>query len=458
MSTADARLIGTAGPDIDSSAVTPSSSDSYLRQGIVKAVVHAGASGKGVIGAVNVHEAEDANVQTQTRQDRSKEAAEKKNVSAQTMLVVGAVVDPSKAASVIKGSWHVSASDGSCETASCSTRDEMKDGCAGTKGKLQLSVEEAKDSAVGAATNSDGPTGVEQSAAAQSAAEVFVAGVEPSTFPALSGLPLIIVNSGDQLETSNAMPKGSTSVDVAEDFPSVDGLSEAKSLAGVALGISTHGVANGVQIALNPQGDPSKSGGGLVTPRPTDGAATLAPLQPIAHPVATPWPSAPTAAGTTHATKAQILPTATSLASADVVGVSPINSAKLIQTLGESEMHVGMHSAEFGDISIRTSLSQQRMVTQISLDHNDLSQAISSHLSTMQAKLGEEYGLHASIEINNQGVPLSGGHRDSPQSDQQRCAPSSGAEVSVSGGGSESTSSVVAMTSADSGHGLDIRV
>ena len=35
-------------------------------------------------------------------------------------------------------------------------------------------------------------------------------------------------------------------------------------------------------------------------------------------------------------------------------------------------MRVGMHSTEFGDISIRTTLSQQQMLAQISLDHSDL--------------------------------------------------------------------------------------
>jgi hypothetical protein len=142
----------------------------------------------------------------------------------------------------------------------------------------------------------------------------------------------------------------------------------------------------------------------------------------------------------------------------DAVPASGINSAKLVQTMGETEMRVGMHSVEFGDISIRTSLSQQQMVTQISLDHNDLSQAISSHLSTVQAKLGEEYGLHASIEINNQGTPLSGGQGNSqPRGRQQPGRSGSGVDagpVELS----ESISSVVAATSVGRTHGLDITV
>src|SRR5580658_3065506 len=83
-----------------------------------------------------------------------------------------------------------------------------------------------------------------------------------------------------------------------------------------------------------------------------------------------------------------------------------------------------MHSSEFGDISIRTSVSQQQMLAQISLDHSELSQAISDHISAVQSKLGSDYGLHASIEINNHGSSLSHGSEQSSQRDQKAFASS----------------------------------
>jgi len=82
---------------------------------------------------------------------------------------------------------------------------------------------------------------------------------------------------------------------------------------------------------------------------------------------------------------------------------SGINSAKLMQTMSGTEMRVGLHSSEFGDISIHTSISQQQMLTQISLDHGDLGQVIAAHIAPMQAKLGNEYGLQATVVINHQG-------------------------------------------------------
>jgi hypothetical protein len=104
---------------------------------------------------------------------------------------------------------------------------------------------------------------------------------------------------------------------------------------------------------------------------------------------------------------------------------SGINSARLIQSMSETEMRVGMHSSEFGDISIRTMVSQQQVQAQISVDHNELSSALSAHIPAMQAKLGNEYGLHASIEVSQNGASFSSGERgQSSQRDQKAFVPS----------------------------------
>ena len=90
-----------------------------------------------------------------------------------------------------------------------------------------------------------------------------------------------------------------------------------------------------------------------------------------------------------------------------------VSTARLIQTMSESEMRVGMHSAEFGDISIRTSVSQQQLTAQISVDHSELGSAISAHLPSLQSKLGSEFGLHASIDVNQLGGSVTGGNGQS---------------------------------------------
>jgi len=91
----------------------------------------------------------------------------------------------------------------------------------------------------------------------------------------------------------------------------------------------------------------------------------------------------------------------------ELAGMSGISAARLIQTMGASEMRMGMHSSEFGDISIRTSVTQQQMQTQISVDHDELGNALSAHIPNMQMKLGSEFGLHATIEVIQSGASFS---------------------------------------------------
>lgn len=136
---------------------------------------------------------------------------------------------------------------------------------------------------------------------------------------------------------------------------------------------------------------------------------------------------------------------------------SGINAAKLIQTLSDTEMRVGMHSAEFGNISIRTTVSQQQMLAQISLDHGALSQAISGHISSMQTKLGNDYGLQTLIQVNHQGASTSGEQGSSPQREQRAFA-SSGrtANVAISAELDVGMSSGM-LANADDGYRLDIR-
>jgi hypothetical protein len=102
------------------------------------------------------------------------------------------------------------------------------------------------------------------------------------------------------------------------------------------------------------------------------------------------------------------------------VAAGGINTAKLIQTMNETGMQVGMRSAEFGDISIRTSVSQQQMMTQISVDHPDLGQAISAHVSAVQTKLGDELGIHATIEVGQSSAGFTGERGYSSQQQQQQ--------------------------------------
>lgn len=142
---------------------------------------------------------------------------------------------------------------------------------------------------------------------------------------------------------------------------------------------------------------------------------------------------------------------------------SGVNAARVIQAVGQSEMHVEMRSEEFGDISIRTSISNEQMQAQISVDHSVLSQTLSTHVPMLQARLGEQYGLHASIEIDHPGAGLRGDSGGSSQHQQGTEGRSSRARTTVSVGATES-GSLAAITGGavssemDRSGGLDITV
>lgn len=102
--------------------------------------------------------------------------------------------------------------------------------------------------------------------------------------------------------------------------------------------------------------------------------------------------------------------------------------------MSQSEMRVGMHSAEFGEISIRTSVTPQQMMAQISVDHGDLGKAISAHIPAMEQKLGGETGLRALVEVNQGAMSFSGERGYSSQREQKSnaaAAQSDGAQSSA---------------------------
>ena len=97
--------------------------------------------------------------------------------------------------------------------------------------------------------------------------------------------------------------------------------------------------------------------------------------------------------------------------------VAAINAARLIQRVGDSEIRVGMHSAEFGNVSISTIASRGVISAQISLDHGELANTIAAHLPETQARLGANQPVEVRISTNQQGAGSTGGEQGGTQQD-----------------------------------------
>jgi flagellar hook-length control protein FliK len=131
-----------------------------------------------------------------------------------------------------------------------------------------------------------------------------------------------------------------------------------------------------------------------------------------------------------------------------------INAARMIQTMNGSEMRVGIHSADLGEVSISTSVSQQHMTAVISVDHSDLGKAILAYIPSMKEKFGE-MGLNAAVEVSHGASSSSDGNHGNSSYQQKSTAPMNLPIEAVS---SEQELSAMPVAMLDSSHDrLDIQ-
>jgi hypothetical protein len=183
--------------------------------------------------------------------------------------------------------------------------------------------------------------------------------------------------------------------------------------------------------------------------------------------VAAPLQTAATPAGVTvHTAKTADLAAPATIALPQAVPV--INTAKLIQSMGQSEMRVGMRSNDFGNISISASTTRDLISAQISLDHGELARTLAAHLPEMQARLGGNQAVDVRIDMNGQAMGqgagsspgMTNGSPDESRGDRQQ---KRGATSSQSVDGFAGRGSPIAAAGLPSGEGridarLDIRV
>jgi hypothetical protein len=102
-----------------------------------------------------------------------------------------------------------------------------------------------------------------------------------------------------------------------------------------------------------------------------------------------------------------------------------ITSARLIQSIQQSDMRVGMNSTEFGNISIHTSTAQGVISSEITLAHVELAKAISAHLPSPQDQAASSQSMSVRVENNSgtsstMGGSAQGGQADQPQGSTRR--------------------------------------
>ena len=99
-------------------------------------------------------------------------------------------------------------------------------------------------------------------------------------------------------------------------------------------------------------------------------------------------------------------------------GLSGLSSAQLVQSMHGSEMRIGMHSDEFGAMSINATVNHQALAAQLSFDHPELSRAMALHVPAIEEKLGAAYGMSARVEVRDS--PASSSDTSRQSAEQQR--------------------------------------
>jgi hypothetical protein len=178
------------------------------------------------------------------------------------------------------------------------------------------------------------------------------------------------------------------------------------------LGTSQTGTQGTAQSGDQSQDDASQQGQSAAPAQVNFANHTVAAVDHVQNAgVAAPLQTAPTPAGVTgHTTRTADVAAPATIALPQSVPV--INTAKLIQSMGQSEMRVGMRSNDFGNISISTSATRDLISAQISLDHGELARTLAAHLPEMQARLGGNQAMDVRIDINGQATGQ--GARTSP--------------------------------------------
>ncbi len=138
-------------------------------------------------------------------------------------------------------------------------------------------------------------------------------------------------------------------------------------------------------------------------------ASAVIALAPVGSPGAQPWHSATSTPATGAQTSGGDASSVATLPQASPGPVPAINTARVLEHMSGTEMRVGMHTSEFGSISIATSVSGSGIAAQIALDHGALGKALAVHLPGMEEKLGNALGMAARVEVRDTGAQSSGG-------------------------------------------------
>jgi flagellar hook-length control protein FliK len=100
-----------------------------------------------------------------------------------------------------------------------------------------------------------------------------------------------------------------------------------------------------------------------------------------------------------------------------------VQSAKLVERIGEAELRLGIRAGEFGSVDIRTSMVRNQFSAEISVERGELGRVMAAELPSLQSRLTEQGVPVASITVqNHSGSSSSASDQREPRERQQQYA------------------------------------
>lgn len=144
-------------------------------------------------------------------------------------------------------------------------------------------------------------------------------------------------------------------------------------------------------------------------------------------------------------------------AAAELTGVqsySPLQTARLVERMGQSEFRVGLHAGEFGKVDIRTSLARHQFTAEISVERGELGRVLAAELPSLHSRLSEQQLPQAHIILQQHAGEGSGGSRQ----ESRQAHPSSPMNAGSAAEREDFNAPVMAADAWDSTGRLDIHL
>jgi len=114
-----------------------------------------------------------------------------------------------------------------------------------------------------------------------------------------------------------------------------------------------------------------------------------------------------------------------------------VQSARVLERMGQAEMRVGMNTADFGNLELRASVSQDRVGASIATAHAELRAALMAEMPSLERSM-EQHQLR--LDLLDLGAHSGGGNQERGASAQQQPRSQSGGEAGFATTSSSSSS------------------